>query len=406
VATKIGLGGFPGFLIQNLCSTSPVELAAVPSMSAMLTMNRKELTKTLEELNDFQYVVYRLSGENPLEFIRALRLNRLLGQFKNRKYSVSFWTMDSHHLGKFEATASRFFDHVFVAHKPYLKLFEERKASYLPCSFSLTDEQNVERYLSESEFVQSGNSICAAFAAYPWEKRNRSYLHAMEATEALDYSESFFGTIRGGERINEGLIRKMLAHKATLNFSLSDDLNMRNFEALALNRILITNKVEDHELFSDFRDNIVFVNPEAESIRESIREALMKKPKDISEKFLGKHSLRARLLSIIESLTGLLLQPNQIYNQVQFARAKNQGVKESNQPVEESRHSKILLLAKSGWPKWNDAQILKRSGQRFPSFLRGYLFTWLGGLTYRAFVLSAGRSATLRALRSTLCRRH
>jgi hypothetical protein len=403
---KIGLGGFPGFITENLCSTSPVELVAVPSMSKMLTMNRKGLKETLEELNHFQYVVYRLSGENPLEFIKVLRLNRLLGQFRNRKYSVSFWTMDSHHLGKFEAPASKFFDHVFVAHKPYLKLFDERKASFLPCSFSLTDEHNVERYLSASKFVQSGNSICAAFAAYPWEKRNRSYLHAMEATEALGYSESFFGTIRGGEKINDGLIRKMLAHKATLNFSLSDDLNMRNFEALALNRILITNKVKDHELFSDFRENIIFVNPEAESIRESIREALMKKPKDISEKFLSQHSLRARLLAIIESLTGLLVESNQIYNQVQFTGDKSQGLKESNQPVEESRHSKIILLAKSGWPKWNDAQILTRSGQRFPSFLREYLFIWLGGLAYRAFVLSAGRSATLRALRSTLFRRH
>jgi hypothetical protein len=79
---------------------------------------------------------------------------------------------------------------------------------------------------------------------------------------------------------------------------------MRNFEALALNRILLTNRVADHELLLNFNQNIVFINPGLSDIKEKIIEALETKPQDISAAFLKQHSLWPRVEEITKVLVG------------------------------------------------------------------------------------------------------
>ena len=306
MGTKIGLGGFPGYTTSVLTEQNQIQFSATNGIGRLYSMSKPELRRALEELSEFDHVVFRLSGENPMEFIDLLKIYGLLNMFMHRTYSASFWSMDSHHLGEQESKASQYFDHAFIAHGEYLKLFEEEKTTHMPCAFSLASNTRVSQTLSavrqESREAQNVKSLCAPFAAYPWQNRNKGYLKGLWAAQELDVN-SFFGIARGGYPSNEGLMRLILSHHVVLNFSLKNDLNMRNFEALALNRVLLTNRVSDHVILSEFSQNIVFVNSDLSDLSDRIVKALETEPQDISAAFLKQHSLWPR----VEEITKVLL---------------------------------------------------------------------------------------------------
>ena len=112
--------------------------------------------------------------------------------------------------------------------------------------------------------------------------------------------DNFFGSVRGGLQPNEGLIQSILSSSVVLNLSLSNDLNMRNFEALALNKVLLTNHVSDHKVLDAFRQNIVFLKPDLSDLNERMTEALAIQPRDISAEFLESQSLWPRIEEILK----------------------------------------------------------------------------------------------------------
>lgn len=306
---KLGLGGFPHFVFEEFVDSPLLELKAVPSMAQLMSLRKEELRHVLERLDEVDYVVFRLSGENPMEFVQLLRIYGLLNSFMRRSYMVAFWTMDSHHLGLQEKSSQKYFDHIFVAHEPYLNLFSRTDSSFLPCSFSLVPEKRVRQVmrLSHLTTVENAKGVCAPFAAYEWEFRNEQYLFGLIETKNLKL-DSFFGTVRGGlEYPNQALVNKLLSFKATLNFSLRDDLNMRNFEALALNRILVTNQVPAHGLLEKWSSNILFVRQDLSNLGEALMHSQHLEPSNFSEDFLREHSIRVRVEEIIKKLANLRL---------------------------------------------------------------------------------------------------
>jgi hypothetical protein len=400
VGTKIGLGGFPGYITSALTEQNQIQFSATDGIGRLFSMNKPELTQALKEFSEFDHVVLRLSGENPMEFIDLLRLYGLLKSFMSRTYSVSFWSMDSHHLGKQEAKAARFFDHVFVAHSEYLHLFDENKASYLPCAFSLASNTRVSQTISkyqEGEPKDGGNkSLSAPFAAYPWQKRNLGYLKGLWAAQELGIS-NFFGTVRGGQPANEGLIQQILSHAAVLNLSLSNDLNMRNFETLAFNRVLLTNKVSDHELLKAYGQNIVFLEPDLSDLKAKIIEALETEPQDISTEFLEKHSLWPR----VEEITRVLLDksgddlPQNLFPLSQFDGPEERSEKED---AVLTSHSASYLLARAEWFSPRDfRKVLGRAESRIGSSIE-ILSIWLLSIFRHVAARSIGRVTPIRSI--------
>jgi hypothetical protein len=361
-------------------------------------MTKKDLSGALDELSKFDHVVFRLSGENPMEFIELLRIYGLLPKFRNRKYSASFWTMDSHHLGKYEARAARHFDQIFVAHKNYLELFPKGSSHHLPCSFSLVPEAEIEHYfengsLSGQYFSTKG--VCAPFAAYPWQKRNRYYLEALWAAEELRLPH-FFGTVRGGDTPNQGLIERILSFDVVFNLSLSEDLNMRNFEALALNKILLTNRVSDHSLLSNFESNIIFVDPANHDIKKHMSLALEAKPQDISKAFLAQHSIRARL----EELVSILLNVESIHLETGVAeiqKGHEPDNKIPNQTLFVREHTPELLIARSGIPSATQLRGLVKSNRLLGKSLGILLAFWIASLASHILSRLVRHASWLRA---------
>jgi hypothetical protein len=400
MSIRFGLGGFPEFLTPNTLGGGAVQLSRVPSVSNLLSQSKADLSKSLKSFQSLDHVVFRLSGENPNELVQILRIHGLSKEFSRRTFSVSFWTMDSHHMGKHEARASKFFDYVFVAHKPYLGLFDSAKAFYLPCSFSISSSADAKRYLLEAPARKPGKAegVCAPFAAYPWQERNRGYSNLLGQIKTMDVENSFFGVVRGGKKPNEALIRKILEHKVVLNLSLSDDLNMRNFEALALNRILLTNKVQDHELFTKWEENIVFLDRYFDNPGQAILESLNRSPKDISKQFLSEHGIEARVFRILEIISGYVRGQDDVGFANRIGSHQVESLNQGLDNVAEIPHTQTELLAKSGWVHPGSAlRLIRESNSRWETLLN-FASIWVESFGFHILKSTIGRSSLIRAV--------
>lgn len=387
MTVKIALGGFPEYVSFDQTEQSQIKFFASHGLWRLYTMSKAELSRALAEFSDFNHVVFRLSGENPLEFIELLRLYGLLSTFRNRTYSASFWSMDSHHLGRQEARAAQYFDHVFVAHSEYMQLFDEKTSTHLPCAFSLASNSRIRQSLSsfqkESSWPPGNKSLTAPFAAYPRQGRNLGYLKGLWAAQELGIS-NFFGTVRGGTPPNEGLIQHILSHSVVLNLSLSNDLNMRNFEALALNRILLTNRVSDHEFLERYKQNIVFLKSDLSDLKEKISLALETEPRDISVDVLQKHSLWPRVQEIARVLlTQSGTTPPAVWRLSEFDKPENQ-----LQTIEfvKNPHSAVFLLARA--QGFSRVELMKavKDGEFLIRSILEFVVTWLLSLVRSAGV--------------------
>lgn len=400
MAIKIALGGFPGYITSVQTEQKQIQFFPAHGIGRLYSMNKPDLTQALKEFSEFDHVVFRLSGENPMEFIDLLRIYGLLKKFMDRTYSASFWSMDSHHLGKQEARAARYFNHAFVAHSEYLHLFDENQASHLPCAFSLASNtrvsQTISKYIEGEPKNANNKSVCAPFAAYPWQKRNLGYLKGLRAAEELGIS-NFFGTVRGGQPANEGLIQQILSHTVVLNLSLSNDLNMRNFEALALNKILLTNQVLDHKLLKAYEQNIVFLKPDLSDMEARIIEALETESHDISSKFLEKHSLWPRVEEITRVLldkAGEVLPPN-FLRLSDFDRTEEYS--EHGDTIL-TPHSASYLLARAEWFSPRDfRETLGRAESKIGSSMK-ILSIWLVSLCLHVVAKTIGRFTPMRSM--------
>lgn len=394
MGTEVGLGGFPEFVFEEFHEDHGVALGKVPSMSELMHMSRDALRNWLLRFHLYSHIVFRLSGENPSIFIHVLKSHGLLEEFTARAYSASFWTMDSHHLGRQEKEASKYFDHVFVAHKNYLDMFPV--STYLPCSYSLTSKKVADELLrvKAKSLITEDTGVCAIFAAYSWQSRNKHYLEWRLAAEDLAV-RSFFGTVRGGSFPNQFLIEKTLSFSTTLNFSLSNDLNMRNFEALALNRVLITNHLPDHEILSEFNENIFFMSHGSPDVWEQLTSALKIQPASISRRFLELHGIGNRLALIVRTLDPAIFTRG---TEVETSKTSEKSTVNSRMSeVRESVHTAEVLAGRSGRPSLSLAkEVLSRSSNPVVSGSQ-ILLNWLASALHKTLSVCLGQRSAFRA---------
>lgn len=124
---------------------------------------------------------------------------------------------------------------------------------------------------------------------------------------------------------------------------------MRNFEALALNRILLTNKVKDHSLLEEFSQNIVFFSPGLSGLENALKTALSKVPADISAGFLLQHGMHARLSEIILRLSGIELSPQELCLKMKSNYPNFGSTDFCSREESISVHPPELLIGRSGW---------------------------------------------------------
>jgi hypothetical protein len=95
---------------------------------------------------------------------------------------------------------------------------------------------------------------------YAGAERNPLTLRVAQRLEKRNV-QALFGKLYGPElgMPYGNLLYGLLTSRIVLNISLTNDLNIRNFEAVALNRVLLTNELPDHRLQTlDYRKTHFF----------------------------------------------------------------------------------------------------------------------------------------------------
>jgi hypothetical protein len=298
---KIALSGFGELGLEGQ-DINGVDFSQMGSLSDILrTLNRDGLRNLIHSLNQCDFWIVRLTGENPFDLISQLKRFKLLDEFSSRSFRAAFWSADSHHFWKEEVKAAKYFDLVFISHSPYLVKFPQEKVHHLPCAFDLSDGRSLEELAIKSIGLAeelNGLEVISPFSIYPRARRNLTHFRLSRELDEAGIGH-FFGTARGGGYPSMGLISAILKSKLVLNLSLADDLNMRNFEALSLGRILVANAVPDSEFLAN--QGTVFLAQDA-SPKELLR-IIKVGLASSSEKRGGlvsvDNSLRARLVSAL-----------------------------------------------------------------------------------------------------------
>lgn len=350
---KVALAGFPLDTKQYQALVEDAEIYFTPSMGALTSMGREDLSSVLRTLAQYDLVVWNLGGVDPSAFIWQLKILGLFSVYANRTYKSVFWTMDSHHMGHREQRAQKYFDHIFVAHSPYLSLFPAHKTTFLPCSYSLTSFSRTSSLLSlESDrtFTQAEPSVVSIFSNYAGQSRNFIYFKIAQGLEMVG-AKYFFGAARGGSWENQALVETLLGNSIVLNVSLADDLNMRNFEGLALNRILLTNQTPDHEILNTYVENIVYFRRDLSDFREKALEALGRTPRNISDSFLIEHHITQRVRRILDVVFGKGATPKwPISNQkTPVIELDNPQKRDSGATVVSHSNLDLLILSGTGF---------------------------------------------------------
>ncbi|HWR39327.1 MAG TPA: glycosyltransferase [Patescibacteria group bacterium] len=165
------------------------------------------------------------------------------------------WSMDSHHQWPVEQKLQKYFDRYYLAHSPYMDKFDGQRVRWLPCYYGVS---GIDSLLNSIRSVpEPVCDISCLFRAYP-HIGDRNFV-AYEAAKILGRMglKFVFGSMTGAGQAR--YVDMLKASKVVLNISIMDDLNLRNFEAIGLNRVMLTNRVPDHERVAlDYRHTYFF----------------------------------------------------------------------------------------------------------------------------------------------------
>jgi len=212
------------------------------------------------------------------------------------------WSFDSHHSFENERKFQKLFDTYFIAHSFYIDKFDDVAVEWLPCCYVRFGIDRLKELRLRS-LIERGRryDIVFPFKSYDIGNRNviaqklREYFHE----QGLRF---FFGPLDSGMPYTEMILKSQIV----LNISLIDDLNIRNFEAWGLNRLLLTNKVYDHDKLknADF-SGTHFFERDLQGFGDVLNNALAQEnTMDTAVDVLNHHMLIHRYVEMINKSLG------------------------------------------------------------------------------------------------------
>jgi len=235
----------------------------------------------------------------------------------------AFWSWDSHHYAEQELRFARKFNRLFIAHSPYLDKFKGFLAEWMPCCYYRYGIDDLKRIVAglapRADRIQSylyyrfrqcilrQQAIDIAFPHKTYSIGNRKELvskivHLVEARGL----RILCNPVKSGRAYMETL-RKA---RVVLNISLIDDLNLRNFEAWALNRVLLANKVPDHDrIWGINLSHTYLFSRDLSGLEEALDAALADSgPVNTFYDIINGHMLIHRYIDIINRCLGTKLE--------------------------------------------------------------------------------------------------
>ena len=210
------------------------------------------------------------------------------------------WSLDSHHQWPEERRYRHHFDAFFVAHSPYCKFFDADRVHWLPCSFFQLETNSLLDALKSDPFA-AAREFDVVFPHSLYLAGSRA-IRTSFARSFLEDRHAFCGPVEPGMPY----IRKIQSARVVLNLPLFDDLNIRNFEAWALNRVLLTPHVPDMDRIAAPAEGTVFFNADFSDFRQKLELALdlAGQPLHTASFVLNGHMLVHRYAAIINTVLG------------------------------------------------------------------------------------------------------
>lgn len=260
----------------------------------------EDIETFLQDAMRSDLVVFGLFGSDlDSFFIKNIHHPAMKDFLNSRHLKKVLWTYDSHHSYAKESKYQGFFNRYYIAHSPYISKFQEVECHWLPCCYSQFGIDQLRELSGQSFPLQ--RELIFPFNLYTIGDRNlvADGIQRILTKRGVKHA---FGKFEYGLPYTKALQESRIC----LNISLIDDLNIRNFEAWGLNRILLANNVPDFSRISMDLSHTFFFKRDLSDFEEALDAALSHDAKDIktSEIVLNNHMLIHRYIEIINKELG------------------------------------------------------------------------------------------------------
>lgn len=235
-------------------------------------------------------------GDNPK--VRAF--------FSNSGVRKVMWSVDAHHLWPKEVAFQHCFDRLYVADTSVMRHYQASKVAWLPCYYRfLPIDKLIEKV---SRDTRTHRAIIFPHHIHAIGNRNQI---ARQIKRLCDQRplESLFGNV-GPE---ETYLEMMLSSRVCLNVSLLSEVNLRTFEALAYNRVLLADACPDYQNIEADWSSAIFYHRHLGGFAERLEAANSIPPESVNSlpSIVNRHTITHRYLEIINRECGTNYKMNQ-----------------------------------------------------------------------------------------------
>jgi FkbM family methyltransferase len=261
-----------------------------------------DIDRLCAEAADADLLIFRLVGQNPLTFIEQCRQAGKLTAFDRIACPKVVWSQDSHHMYPSETQAEPYFTRFYVAHGNYIDKFSSN-AVWLPCGYELS---SIPALFNLSKIaLTKERELISAYRVYFGSKRNPILYQIYKIISNMNINFSLC-RLEGHTHINIGhgnLIYGLKSSSISLNVPFIDDLNLRNFESIAMNCSLLALETTEHKKIDLDYSHTFFFKSNLSNFRDALEAALDDSSilKETWKCIPGKHMLIDRYLSIINN---------------------------------------------------------------------------------------------------------
>jgi Flp pilus assembly protein TadD len=297
-----------------------------------------------EAVKQADLVIFALFGSN---LVSHFEIPELLPFFHDNSIKKVYWTQDAQHEWGMGLEYQRWFHKYYLNYSGYLDKYDGVETCWLPsCFFSIGIDELTELISFPREIERD---VIFPYTHYSLD--DRTHVAKSIREKLSDYGLNYY---LGNIEFGLPYLRSIQESKICLNISTLGSLNIRNFEVLALNRILLTERVADHDSIKMDISHTYFFKRDLTDFDDALNKALNDTATDIrtSDDILNNHMLVHRYVEIIN---------NELNTQYKVQNIDIRAVGETMQTV---RNIKELL----GTEKFEEAgRIIDQAIERYPN---------------------------------------
>lgn len=293
------------------------DLAYLPDASELRIDGHRPGLTVIEDVD--QYFADASRADLAIFLTHGAKLEKFFEKYGRRKSVKDFfgsthtrkvmWSVDAHHLWGSEIKYQQYFDRVYVADTSVMKHYDRSKVEWLPCYYRFLSIDDLIAATKENRGIE--RSVIFPHHFHKIGDRNEVARRIQEICDAKKLS-SFFGEI-GSEN---DYLQAMLTSKVCLNVSLLSEVNLRTFEALACNRVLLADWTQDYSQIAADWSSTVFYHRNLRSFSERLDQALSVPFEAVNSmrSIVNQHMLTHRYIEIFNRELGTTYQMDAIYS--------------------------------------------------------------------------------------------